>query len=112
MKTLYERLEKNGIDTHLLRLKIVDIILKTLLAIQPELVHNYRKELPADKTFQMCFEILGFDILIDEDANPWLLEINQAPSFHTHSDLDFQVKKRVLLDTFKILGLSEDNRRL
>jgi hypothetical protein len=51
LKTLYERLERNGIDTHLLRLKIVDIILKTLLAIQPELIHSYRKVLPTDKTF-------------------------------------------------------------
>lgn len=58
----------------------------------------------------MCFEVLGFDVLIDKDTKPWLLEVNQAPSFMTDSDLDYQVKKAVLTDSFKILGISEQNR--
>jgi D-alanine-D-alanine ligase-like ATP-grasp enzyme len=54
--------------------------------------------------------VLGFDVLIDEDAKPWLLEVNQAPSFNTDSDLDYNVKKGVMLDTFRLLGLSKANR--
>ena len=52
--------------------------------------------LPNDRTFQTCFEILGFDVLIDENAKPWLLEVNQAPSFATDSELDAQVKTKVI----------------
>ena len=48
----------------------------------------------------MCFEILGFDVLIDADTKPWLLEVNQAPSFQTDSALDYQVKKALMKDTF------------
>jgi len=66
---------------------------------------------PNDRTFQICFEILGFDVMIDEDAKPWLLEVNQAPSFATESDLDHQVKKKVILDTFSLLGLSKEKRK-
>ena len=33
LETVYERLAKNGVDIHLLKLKIVDIILKTLIAV-------------------------------------------------------------------------------
>lgn len=58
----------------------------------------------------MCFEVLGFDVLIDSDTKPWLLEVNQAPSFQTDSPLDYQVKKAVINDTFSILGVSEANR--
>jgi hypothetical protein len=109
---VYDRLAKNGVDIHLLKLKIVDIILKTLIAVQPDLIHNYRMNQPNDRTFQICFEVLGFDILIDEDAKPWLLEVNQAPSFATDSDLDRHVKHKVITDTFNLLGLSKANRSM
>jgi len=41
----------------------------------------------------MCFEILGFDIMIDSKANPWVIEVNHAPSFTTDTPLDFRIKK-------------------
>jgi hypothetical protein len=111
LKTVYDRLEKNGVDIHLLKLKIADLIIKTMMAVQPDLIHNYRMCQPSDRMFQICFEVLGFDVLIDEDAKPWLLEVNQAPSFNTDSELDHHVKKSVISDTFKILGLSKANRQ-
>ena len=41
----------------------------------------------------MCFEILGFDIILDDKGKPYLLEVNQAPSFATDSPLDYEVKR-------------------
>ena len=29
-----------------------------------------------------CFHVIGIDILIDEELNPWLLESNNNPSFN------------------------------
>jgi len=51
----------------------------------------------------MCFEILGFDILIDNKGKPWLLEVNHAPSFNCDTALDAEVKKNLVQDTFGIL---------
>ena len=45
----------------------------------------------------MCFEVLGFDILIDEKLKPWLIEINHAPSFGTDTCLDFKIKKNLII---------------
>lgn len=47
----------------------------------------------------MCFEILGFDVLIDEKLKPWLIEINHAPSFATDTPIDFKMKKDVIADS-------------
>jgi tubulin polyglutamylase TTLL6/13 len=52
----------------------------------------------------MCFELLGFDVILDSKMKPWLLEVNHAPSFATDSPLDYKVKKQLFIDTFKILG--------
>ena len=42
LKAIYEILGKEGVDIKRLQAKIKDIIIKTLLAIQSELLHNYR----------------------------------------------------------------------
>ena len=59
----------------------------------------------------MCFEILGFDILIDEKLKPWLIEINHTPSFATDTPLDFKIKKDVIADTIQMLGMSYPRKK-
>lgn len=54
----------------------------------------------------MCFEILGFDVFIDEKLKPWILEVNHTPSFTTDSPLDFKIKKNLIYDSIKLLNLS------
>jgi tubulin polyglutamylase TTLL6/13 len=59
----------------------------------------------------MCFEILGFDIMIDKDCKPLLLEVNHAPSFGTASPLDYDIKHALFRDTFKLLGMTVEKKR-
>jgi len=54
----------------------------------------------------MCFEVFGFDVMIDNKLTPYLLEINQMPSFQTDSPLDIKVKRGVVQDVIKKLCLS------
>jgi hypothetical protein len=44
--------------------------------------------------------------MIDRDYKPYLLEINQSPSFTTDKPLDIRIKKGVLVDCMKLLNLS------
>ena len=59
----------------------------------------------------MCFEILGFDIIIDRDYKPLLLEVNHAPSFSTASPLDWEIKQKLFRDTFRLLGMSIEKKK-
>jgi len=58
----------------------------------------------------MCFQVLGFDILIDSKFKPWLLEVNSSPSFGTDTSLDYKIKKNVLGDIFQMLNMNFDKR--
>ena len=59
----------------------------------------------------MCFELLGFDVILDSELTPWLLEVNHAPSFATDSPLDYEIKSKLFVDMFQMLNLSIDRKK-
>lgn len=42
LSNVWERLEKENVDVKLVKLRISDMIIKTLLSVQNDLLHNYR----------------------------------------------------------------------
>jgi tubulin polyglutamylase TTLL6/13 len=48
--------------------------------------------------------------MLDEGLDPILIEVNHAPSFATDSNLDFNLKKVLIQDTFKMLNMSLKRR--
>jgi tubulin polyglutamylase TTLL6/13 len=60
----------------------------------------------------MCFQILGFDIMFDKDCKPYLLEVNNSPSFSTDSPLDEKVKGDLIRDTIRLLGLTKKRKAM
>ena len=49
----------------------------------------------------VSFEVLGFDVLLDEKLRPWLLEVNRSPSFATDEKIDNEIKSGLLTDTLR-----------
>ena len=86
--------------------EIKDIIIKTVIGGQPYMNHMYRVCQPECLDNSMAFQILGFDIMIDKNFRPWLIEVNQSPSFAAVSPLDYEVKKAVVKDAFNLLNVS------
>ena len=50
-----------------------------------------------------CFEMYGFDILLDANCKPWLIEINASPSLTTTTSTDLDLKMNLLKDVFNIV---------
>mmetsp|Transcript_29964 Transcript_29964/g.69992 ORF Transcript_29964/g.69992 Transcript_29964/m.69992 type:complete len:153 (+) Transcript_29964:195-653(+) len=52
------------------------------------------------------FQLYGFDVMLDDELKPWLLEVNLDPALGTDSPLDFKVKSGMLVDALNLLGLN------
>lgn len=111
LSSVLKDLELQGRDSAGLWDDICDLIIKTLLTAQPFLSSTYKSAQSHDFMNAMCFEVLGFDILIDNDLRPWLLEVNFTPSFSTDSQLDFRIKSQVIQDTLQTINLSEKKKQ-
>ncbi|EDO45410.1 predicted protein, partial [Nematostella vectensis] len=113
IKWLNEWLQSMDYDVNFLWRGITEVIVKTLIVAQPHVLHSYRMCRPGAATGSdsVCFELLGFDILLDRKLKPWLLEINRSPSFGTDSKLDQEVKGGALRDTLRLLNIKPSDRR-
>nr|XP_024645691.1 tubulin polyglutamylase TTLL6 isoform X1 [Macaca nemestrina] len=90
---------------------IEDVIIKTLISAHPIVRHNYHTCFPSHTLSSACFEVLGFDILLDRRLKPWLLEVNHSPSFSTDSRLDKEVKDGLLYDTLVLINLESCDKK-
>ena len=55
--------------------------------------------------------MLGFDILIDSNLKPWLIEINMSPSMNTDSPLDLKIKSNMISDLITMVGITPLDER-
>lgn len=53
----------------------------------------------------MVSELYGFDILIDSQLKPWVLEVNLSPSLNIDQPLDLKIKSAMLADLFSLVGV-------
>ncbi|KIH56281.1 hypothetical protein ANCDUO_13539 [Ancylostoma duodenale] len=96
-------------DAKMLMLRIEDVIVKSLLSVQTRITSACRTTTPHVGT---NFELFGFDILVDEDLKPWLLEVNLSPSLSCDAPLDSLVKSRLICDLFNLACVPLVNRKL
>jgi tubulin polyglutamylase TTLL6/13 len=66
-----------GHDVEALKERIDDIIIKTLITGYPTLSKIQQTVHPDNYANDMCFEILGLDVMLDYNLIPVLLEVNE-----------------------------------
>lgn len=104
---LKDEYEKMGIDYNEVYANIKDVCIKTLMSVEPYMVTQNRTA----KSRNSSFEIYGFDVLMDTNMKPWLLEVNVLPSLSGSSPFDRQVKSILMSDTFHLLGFKLFDRK-
>jgi len=72
--------------------RIRGIEVHSLLAVQQNIIND-----------KHCFELYGYDIIIDSDLKPWLIEVNSSPSLSATTKSDRIMKKKLINDTFAVV---------
>ncbi|XP_043421771.1 tubulin polyglutamylase TTLL11 isoform X3 [Prionailurus bengalensis] len=111
------RLSSKGVDIKKVWSDIISLVIKTVIALTPELKVFYQSDIPAGRPGPTCFQILGFDILLMKNLKPILLEVNANPSMRIEHEqelspgvfenvpslVDEEVKVAVIRDTLRLM---------
>ena len=83
--------------------RLCDLVARTLVAATGRMA----PAAASSGSPQGCsFELYGFDVLLDADLKPWLLEVNTGPNLASPSPLDMHVKYRVAAEMMHLVGLA------
>ncbi|XP_075368767.1 tubulin monoglutamylase TTLL4 [Mycteria americana] len=101
LKALWSYLNQKGVNSEAIWEKIKDIVIKTIIASEPYV--NSLVKMYVRRPY-CCHELFGFDIMLDENLKPWILEVNISPSLHSNSPLDVSIKGQMIRDLLNLAG--------
>ena len=70
------------------------IIIRSLLACGNVMIND-----------KHCFELYGYDVMIDDTLKPWLIEVNASPSLSANTQEDYVMKCEMLNDVLDIVDV-------
>ncbi|RLN86344.1 hypothetical protein BBJ28_00007461 [Nothophytophthora sp. Chile5] len=115
LASIMQHLDANGGSSAQTWRQICEIVVKTLLSIQPKLEATYKSFFGVKddgvEWGAKAFEVLGFDIMLDAKGKAWLFEVNHAPSFAGDSPLDREVKTALITGALDLVGVTNERKR-
>lgn len=89
-----------GAATEALWARVDAIVLQSLRACQAAVIND-----------RHCFELYGYDVIIDAQLKPWLIEVNSSPSLSASTQSDRVMKAKVIHDVLSLVAPPEWSAR-
>jgi len=97
-----------GINYNQVFQRIKDVVVKALISVEPQIVSAVSR---STKHRNVCFELYGFDVMLDSKLKPWLIEVNISPSLSSSSPLDKTIKTMLICDSLNLVGVPLYDRK-
>ncbi|RKO83413.1 tubulin-tyrosine ligase family-domain-containing protein, partial [Blyttiomyces helicus] len=101
-ETLEEYFTLIGVDYARVFQSIDSLIVKTMISVHGANASGVRLYVPNRTT---CYELFGFDVLLDDTLKPWLMEVNISPSLKATCDFDYRLKSALVADLLNLVGI-------
>lgn len=111
VKDVMSIIKEDGKDPDKIWREIDRAVVSTIISSHKFIKTGMRKQCPRMNDVQRCFQILGFDILLDKDAKPYVLEVNYRPSLEICTKEENEMKKIMLTETLKLVSPTEEYLR-
>lgn len=99
---VFPRLEKElGMDIKDLWGQIDEVVVLSILSAYDILKKGVEWQCPS-VGYSRCFQILGFDILLDREFKPHVLEVNYRPSLEYHRGRERRMKVQMIREALQI----------
>eukprot|EP00929_Paragymnodinium_shiwhaense_P116782 TRINITY_DN8666_c0_g1_i1.p1 TRINITY_DN8666_c0_g1~~TRINITY_DN8666_c0_g1_i1.p1 ORF type:complete len:938 (-),score=235.93 TRINITY_DN8666_c0_g1_i1:103-2916(-) len=119
LRQLQYHFEKHNLDWEGTMESIKELSIKTLQSAEPVIASTWQQGSGSTNIGgglnpppQTCFEIFGFDVMLDTNLKPWLLEVNVFPSLSSSSPFDKRVKTQLVADVMTLVGFQPFDHEL
>lgn len=108
---LADHLQQQGFAWANIWQQVCSMVAQTMIAAEPALSAATRSA-GNPNLMRCCFEVFGFDVLLDSQLCGWLLEVNTCPALNADSPLDMAVKTSMVADLLGLVGVTPYDKQV
>lgn len=106
LETLKKYYKRNNINYNKIFFEVSDIFIKTVLTVREILIQTILKNKLKSSNF---YHLIGFDIILDNNLKPYLLEFNRRCDFRDDNYAEKYYVYNLIVDTLNIIGIRPTN---
>ncbi|OHS97836.1 Tubulin-tyrosine ligase family protein [Tritrichomonas foetus] len=99
---VFSTMKSKGIDVDEIWSKIDEAVVLCIISCYGDILKAVQQSCPKISVYSRCFQLLGFDVLLDQNLKPWVLEVNYRPSLMFYRPQERRMKVKMLSELIRI----------